>query len=53
MIHRLAKDFRASLKGPLFWREKKNYMRERERERERESNMRDKKFKVFSIKIFA
>ena len=36
MIHRLAKDFRASLKGPLFWREKKNYMRERERERERE-----------------
>ena len=49
MIHRLAKDFRASLKGPLFWREKKNYMRERERE----SNMRDKKFKVFSIKIFA
>ena len=36
MIHRVAKYFRASLKGPPFWREKKNYMREKERERERE-----------------
>ena len=35
MIHRVAKYFRASIKGPPFWREKKNYMRERERERER------------------